>query len=184
MDKKILVVYKSVTGFTRDYAQAIAKALDGEAVPLKQVKPAQLNGCQVIFGGRFHAGSVDGLKKFKVLCSRPAAVFGVGAMPAAMEDTITAAWGMNLTPEELEAIPHFYFQGGLRYEKMPLGEKLLMKAFAAMMRNKKDKDSSEQEAAQDISHSFDCYDEKNILPLVELLKNKKSSPEEEGGTAL
>lgn len=30
-------------------------------------------------------------------------------------------------------------QSGLRYEKMPLGDKLMMKAFAAMVTRKKDK---------------------------------------------
>ena len=125
----------------------------------------------VIFGGRFHAGSVDGLKQAKALaaaCQVPRfLVFATGATPAAAQDQIAAAWAANLTPEEAAHIPHFYFPGGLRYEAMPLGDKLMMKAFSAMLRRKKNKTPDEQAMAEAITASYDLSAREHIAPLVD-----------------
>ena len=133
MKQPILVTYRSVTGFTQQYAQWIAEALGGACRPLADLTKDDMAAYgTVIFGGRFHAGSVDGLKQAKALaaaCQVPRfLVFATGATPAAAQDQIAAAWAANLTPEEAARIPHFYFPGGLRYEAMPLGDKLMMKA--------------------------------------------------------
>ncbi|MDO5400547.1 MAG: flavodoxin domain-containing protein [Eubacteriales bacterium] len=169
MKSNVIVVYKSTTGFTRQYAQAIAKALGGEAVSLKNA--GDLAGARVIYGGRIIAGGVDGWKQFQKRCPRPAALFAVGALPADLEDTVKAVWKQNLTEAELAAIPHFYFQGGLRYDKMPLGEKLMMKAFAAMLAKKKDKSTYDQQAAAVMGHSYDCYNAAAIAPLVDTVQS-------------
>ncbi len=66
MNKQILVTYKSVTGFTRRYAKWIAEELDCAIMELKDVSARTMSEYNtVIFGGRFHAGLVDGLKKRK-----------------------------------------------------------------------------------------------------------------------
>ena len=121
MKQPILVTYRSVTGFTQQYAQWIAEALGGACRPLADLSKDDMAAYgTVIFGGRFHAGSVDGLKQAKALaaaCQVPRfLVFATGATPAAAQDQIAAAWAANLTPEEAARIPHFYFPGGLRYE--------------------------------------------------------------------
>ena len=65
---------------------------------------------------------VRGWKKAqKLLAGRGArklVLFATGAMPNEAEDTIQKMWGQNLTPAELDAIPHFYLQAGLCYERM------------------------------------------------------------------
>ena len=112
MKQPILVTYRSVTGFTQQYAQWIAEALGGACRPLADLsKDGMAAYGTVIFGGRFHAGSVDGLKHAKALaaaCQVPRfLVFATGATPAAAQDQIAAAWAANLTPEEAARIPHF-----------------------------------------------------------------------------
>lgn len=171
MEKKILVVCKSVTGFTRQYAEVIAREVGGTVMDLKKVSADTMSQYDtVVFGGRMHAGFVDGLKKFRKICPTPQAVFAVGAMPGDFTDTVDAMWKQNFTPEELEAIPHFYMQGGLRYEKMPLHEKLMMKAFAKMLANKKDKEGYEEEAAKVMGHSYDCFSEDRAQAMIDALK--------------
>ena len=65
MNKQILVVYKSVTGFTKQYAEWIAEKLNCSAVELKKVSAETMSEYKtIIFGGRFHAGFVDGLKNY------------------------------------------------------------------------------------------------------------------------
>lgn len=183
MREKILVVYKSVTGFTREYAEMVIHSLSGKCdCTLLDIKNATAEKMSeystVIFGGRLHAGTVDGLKKAKQLFGESKAsqfiVFATGAMPNSEESTIAEMWENNLSLEELSDIPHFYMQGGLRYERMPFPDKMMMKAFSGVMKmklkKKKDKNESERQFEQMIAGSYDISDEKFIRPLVEFLR--------------
>ena len=104
-------------------------------------------------------------------------VFATGAMPAIAKETIQQAWIYNLTSEELGRIPHFYMPGGLCYEKMPLPDKIMMKAFAAVMKgklkNKKDKTEEDREFERLISTSYDLSSKEYINPLVDLVNGKR-----------
>lgn len=175
-DRKIIVVYKSVTGFTKEYAEMIAHELDCAMMDLKSATAVKLSDYDtVIFGGRMHAGTVDGLKNAKKLFQQSRAVqfivYATGAMPnSEAQDTINEMWSGNFTPDELNEIPHFYMQGGLRYEKMPFGDKILMKAFAAVMSRKKDKTEADRQFVNAISGSYDISSKEYIKPLVAILK--------------
>lgn len=171
MNKQILVTYKSVTGFTRQYAKWIAEELDCPIMELKDVSARTMSGYDtVIFGGRFHAGLVDGLKKAKEIFTESTAaafiVFATGATPNTATEIIEDAWKNNLTSDELGKIPHFYMQGGLRYEKMPFGDKLMMKVFATMVKRKKEKSEYETALAQALGNSYDLSSKEYIKPLV------------------
>lgn len=97
MNKQILVTYKSVTGFTEQYAEWIAQELDCTTLELKEVSAKTMSGYgTVIFGGRFHAGLVDGLKKAKEIFTESAAdtliVFATGATLQTSAEIIEDAW--------------------------------------------------------------------------------------------
>ena len=109
MNKQILVVYKSVTGFTKQYAEWIAEKLNCSAVELKN------------------------------------------------------------TTEEMDKVPHFYMQGGLRYENMPFGDKLMMKVFAAMVKRKKEKSEYEKEMLKALNTSYDHTSKEYIEPLADFV---------------
>ncbi len=171
MNHQILVTYKSITGFTKQYAEMIAKELDCQALDFKEVSRETMSGYEtVIFGGRFHAGFVVGLKKAKELFKESKAtrliVFATGATPNTAKGMIEEAWKNNFTADEAEHIPHFYMQSGLRYEKMSLGDKLMMKVFTFMVRHKKDKSPWEREMEKALAGSFDISSKEYITPLV------------------
>lgn len=179
MNSRILVCYKSVTGFTKQYAEMIAKEIGCAIMDLKKVTVETVSQYDtLVFGGRCYAGTIDGLKKAKELAAKGKVksfvIFAVGATPNIAESTIQDAWKRNLTADELLSIPHFYMQGGLCYEKMPLHEKLMMKAFAAVMKSKvkkkKDKTEEDTEFERMISNSYDISSQKYIEPLVSLLQ--------------
>lgn len=175
MNHQILVTYKSITGFTKHYAEMIAKELDCQVLDFKEVSREIMSGYDtIIFGGRFHAGFVDGLKKAKELFTESNAakliVFATGAIPNTEKNVIEEAWKNNFTPEEAEHIPHFYMQGGLRYEKMPFGDKLMMKVFAFMVKHKKDKSQSEREMEKALAGSFDISSKEYITPLISYIR--------------
>lgn len=171
MNKKILVIYKSVTGFTKEYARWISEELECEMSDLKEVSAKKMSRYEtIIFGGRFHAGMVDGLKKAKELFGESSAgrliVFATGATPDTETNMIEEAWKNNFTEEELAHIPHFYMQSGLRYEKMPLGDRWMLKAFASMIKHKKEKSEYEKAMEQALGSSYDLSSRAYIRPLI------------------
>lgn len=183
MGNNILVCYKSVTGFTKRYAELIAAAADCTLMDLRDVNAETASRYDiVVFGGRLRAGTVVGLKKAKELAAtskvKTFAVFATGSMPAKAADTIRQVWENNLSGDELSQIPHFYLPGGLCYKKMPLPEKIIMKAFSAVMKSKikkkKDKTAEDEEFERMISSSYDLSSEKYIEPLVSFLKKSNA----------
>ena len=175
---KIIVIYRSKTGFTQSYSDMIAKELQCKAVDIKKLTSAELKEYDtVIFGGRLSAGKIDGLKKAKELCKdsnvKNFVIFTTGATPNAAVDVVERAWEANLTKEELASLPHFYMQSGLCYEKMSGFDRLIMKMFAYMVNRKKVKDATEAELEHVIQSSFDISSKEFIDPLVEYVKNIK-----------
>lgn len=183
MGNNILVCYKSVTGFSKSYAEMIAGAVDCTLMDFKDFNAETASHYDiVVFGGRLRAGTVDGLKKAKEYAAKGKvkvfAVFATGAMPKTAVETIRQVWENNLTGDELRQIPHFYMPGGLCYEKMPLPEKIIMKAFAAVMKSrikkKKDKTAEDEQFERGISASYDLSSKEYIEPLVSFLREKSN----------
>lgn len=179
MDSRVLVCCKSVTGFTRRYAGVIAREAGGTLMDWKDVSAKTAAPYEtMVFGGRFRAGTVDGLKRAKAIARSSGAaliVFATGAMPAgAAEMVLRQTWEKNFTADELDRIPHFYMPGGLCYEKMPLLDRALMKTFAAVMKRrlkgKEELSEQDREFVRMISTSYDLFSEDFANPLIALLK--------------
>lgn len=181
MSKKIAIVYKSVTGFTEKYAKMIAEETGGDIFDFKACPKSRLRSLpqeydRIIFGSRFHAGMVDGLKKAMNLFYNKGKseliIFATGAIPneaAEKEKILEQSWKNNLTSEQLEKIPHFYFQAGLCYEKMSSMDRFMMKCFSKMLKNKKDKTPADIETEKAVSSSFDISSKEFIRPLTDYL---------------
>lgn len=174
-ENKIIIVYKSSTGFTKKYAEMIAEEINCTLADYKTVNVKMLSEYNtVVFGSRAYAGMIDGYKKAKELFQKSGAhkfiLFVTGATPNTAEDVIEEFWKQNLTADELSEIPHFYMQSGLCYEKMSFWDKLMMKAAALIIKNKKDKDSNDKAFEQAITNSYDISSKTYIEPLVSFLK--------------
>ena len=174
---KALIIYKSKTGFTKWYAEFIAKEVDGNLMEFKEVTTEIMSGYDVVvYGGGLYAGMINGYKKAKEMFDKSTAkqfvLFVTGATPAKAEDIINDLWKNNLSNDEMESIPHFYMQSGLCYEKMCFADKTMMKMAAVMMKNKKDKTDHEKGFEEAISKSYDISSKEYIKDIVALLKNK------------
>ncbi len=172
---KAIIVYKSKTGFTRKYAEWIQEATKFDILNYDNASKVSLSTYNlVIFGSRIHAGRIDGLKKIKALLldneNAQLVVFATGGTPIAAEGVISSMWKASFTEEELHVIPHFYMPAGLNYENMNLGDKLIMKALAKMLANKKDKNSVESGCEQAIGASYNISSREYISPLLEYIK--------------
>lgn len=175
MMNKILIIYKSKTGFTKRYAEQIAKETNAELMEFKNMTVNTMSEYEtVIYGGRLHIGTIDGLKKVKEYFSKSGAknfvIFTTGAMPDSEKEIISEMWKNNLTPDEIVDIPYFYMPSGLCYEKMSVLDKVLMKGLKTMMKKKKDKTPKDISFEKAIANSYDISSKDYIIPLVSCLK--------------
>ncbi|WP_426348768.1 flavodoxin domain-containing protein [Alloiococcus sp. CFN-8] len=175
---KIIVIYRSKTGFTQSYADMIAEELKCKAVNINKLASTELKEYDaVIFGGRLSAGKIDGLTKAKELCKnnnvKNFIIFTTGATPNTAVEVIDKAWQANLTKEELASVPHFYMQSGLCYEKMSGFDRFIMKIFAYIVSKKKVKDTTEAALEQAIQSSHDISSREYIEPLVKHVKDTR-----------
>lgn len=177
MNNRIVIIYKSRTGFTKKYAEMIAEEIGCTLFDLKDITADTISGFDtIVFGSRLHAGTIEGLKKARKIFvkseAKHFALFVTGASPNTEKDILNEMWKNNLTSDEISLLPHFYLQSGLCYEKMSLWDKTMMKIVSIMLKMKKEKDSYETAFEQAISKSYDISSKEYIMPLVDFLKNE------------
>ena len=175
-----LVTYSSEYGYTKQYAQWIAEALDCDILPAKKAKPATYQGYDVVIhGGGLYAGSLSGLKPivnhFDKLQGKPVILFTCGiANPQDPQNiaNIEAGIAKLLTPEMQKTVKQFHFRGGIDYARM----RPMHKAMMAMMRkiilqNGPDNLRDDDKVIVDsYGKSADFLDKDAIAPLVEYVK--------------
>ncbi len=171
---KLLVTYKSKTGFSKRYAEMIAEETGCEALAFDEMTVDKMSEFDiVVFGGGLYAGGVNGLAKARSMFEKSNAkefiIFATGGTPNAAKEAIDEVWMRNLNMEELEAIPHYYMQAGICYEKMSFADKALMKMVASMLSKKADKTDFEEGFALAIKESYDISDRKYAEPLIRYL---------------
>ena len=102
---KALIIYKSKTGFTKWYAEFIAKEMDGNLMDLKEVTTEIMSGYDVVvYGGGLYAGMINGYKKAKEMFEKSSAnrfiLFATGGTPNESTKEIEEVWKNNLSAEE------------------------------------------------------------------------------------
>lgn len=167
---KALILYRSKTGFTERYAKWLKEEISCDLLPYDKRDTADFGPYDaVVFGGWFHAGTIAGFKWFKEqlprLNGKTVAVFATGATPA---DSPEAREAIARKPSG--DLPFFYLQGGLNYEKMGTGDKLLMSMFRKMVKKEKGEDS---EMYQMLCQSYDISSKEQLSPLVSLLREQQ-----------
>ncbi len=172
---KTAIIYFSQTGFTKQYAEWIAEETGGECIPFAEAGKRDFSEYDtIVFGSWCHAGMIRKLNWFKEKMpqwqGKKKIVFAVGATPAESPE-IAEALRKNFNDEEWAQVSVFYCPGGLRYENMKFGSKLMMKMFAKMMDGKKDKTESEKVMAEMIGKSYDISDHKYVMPIAECVKS-------------
>lgn len=169
---KTLIITTSKTGFSQRYAQWLAEAVQGSSVLLKEFHKEMADAnTLLVYGGGLSAGKINGLDRFFTLSDELACkriIFAVGATPSNATDTDKLR-SENLTGDHMD-LPFFYLPGGLNYEKMSTGARLMMKMFKMMMKSKKDKTPQEEAMTEAIQKSYDLSDPQALLPLTEKIK--------------
>lgn len=166
---KTIILYVSKTGFTKKYAQWIAEKLNCEALPFNK-KTVLSDYDLIIFGGGIMAGMVNGLTKFKKcpeFASKKVIVFATGATNHKAEKLVQGFKTTNLTSEEQNRIPFFFFESGINYKDMKFFPRTLLKMMHNMLAKKKDITAEERGMADTLASSCDNTKIDYIEPLVQ-----------------
>jgi menaquinone-dependent protoporphyrinogen IX oxidase len=163
---KVIVIYKSNTGFTEKYANWIAEELNCHAVSLEKINLSEAAQYEtVVFGGGIHAGTVNGIRFIKNNLSsfKKIIVFATGAtapIPKEIERFRITNIPANANME------FFYFQSGMNYANMRGTDKMLMGLLKTVLKMKKNKSDVEQGTEDAIKNSYDYSDRIQIEPLI------------------
>ena len=140
----MVIVYRSNTGFTKEYAEMLAKAEKMKVCPLAEAQGKVGPGESVFFMGPLMAGHISGVdqavKKFTVK-----GVCGVGMSPASPQvlETLSKA---NYVPDA----PIFYLQGGWAPKKVSWLKRRMVgmatKSMREALRDKGSRRTPEEEA--------------------------------------
>ena len=127
---KTVVIYKSKTGFTKNYAEWISEALSADLFEGSKVTTNMLTAYDtVIYGGGLYAVGISGVKfitkNLDKLKDKKVVVFATGASPC-REEAVNEVRNMNFTSIEQKHIQFFYLRGGFDYSKLKPIYKVVM----------------------------------------------------------
>ena len=172
---KQLIIYKSRTGFTKQYSKWICEELHCEMVDYADVKRINLDEYDlVVYGSRIHAGIIDGLNKFRKMMEKKSAkiiLFATGATPNAAVEEIQKIPQQNRIDD---STPFFYMQSGLCYEKMGVADRTLMKMMSKILESSKNRTEIEDGMKNAISASHDISSKEYIKELVNCVRSLES----------
>ena len=164
---KIIVVYKSKTGFSKQYAQWIQTSLNCDILSLDKVKT--LEGYDlVIYGAGLMAGKMNGLKDFKqYIKGQKTIIYATGAVSKDAIEVVEKIKNDNLSGK---SVPFYYFEAGLDYEKLGFFSKKMLKMIYHSLKKKTDKTAEEIGMMEAIAHSHNYAKQSDILLLIETVK--------------
>ena len=127
---KTIVIYKSKSGFVKNYAQWIAEELSADIFEVSKVNINMLTKYDtVVYGGSLHAVGIIGVKiitrNIDKLKDKRLIVFASGASPSS-EEVIKEVKNNNFTQDQQTHIKFFYLRGGFNFNKLPPFDKVLM----------------------------------------------------------
>lgn len=170
-NKNMVIVYRSKTGFTKNYAEWLAEELKCDLLEGSKVKAADLLPYQtIIYGGGLYAIGINGIKlitgNFSILKDKKLIVYCVGATPVRSETTEEVR-RMNLPKEQRDRIHFFYLRGGFDYSRLSPFNKLLMTLMKLKLKAIKNPDADARGMLASYSHPLDFTNKKHIAPIVE-----------------
>ena len=138
---KAIVIYKSKTGYTKKYAEWIAKGLSADIFDVSKVDINMITKYDtIIYGGSLYAVGINGVNLIKQnidkLKDKKIVVFATGASPP-RESALNEVRDKNFTIEQQKYIKFFYLRGGFNYSELNLFDKILMTLLKWKIKSKK-----------------------------------------------
>ena len=158
------IVYKSETGFTKEYAQMLSKRLNIACYTLEEGKKNLNKQDEIAYLGWVCAGSIKGVNKvrnrYNVKC------YGaVGAFPKDDKYVDSLVKSNALEKEKV-----FYLRGGINFGKLKGYKKIIVKIVGNILeKNNKGKKGSE-ELIRLFNEGASFVDSKNLDEIIDYIK--------------
>lgn len=175
--KKTVVIYKSMYGSTKRYAEWIANALECDIYDESKLPVDCWEAYDVyIVGGGLYAGRINGVpllhRHWEDLVNKCVVLFTVGLSDPGDMAQLAPLLQKSLTDEMRQKIKTFHFRGSIDYANLNFKHRTMMKMLRAMLTKKSEEQrSAEDQALLDTFGQYtDFSDENAILPLVDYVK--------------
>jgi len=174
---KSVVVYSSITGFTRKYAEWIADDLSCNILRVEDATLERLLEYDtIVYGGSLHAAGIAGIRIIKTnlskLTNKNLVIFATGASPY-KEKVLDEIIEKNFTPEEEKQVKVFYLRGGFNYSKLNFTNKVLMFLFkwSLLMKPGNKRTPDEIGMLASYAHPVDFTKKENIEDILDHIRN-------------
>jgi flavodoxin len=177
---KALIIYFSPYGTTKEYAEWIAEALNGDIYSINNLNQSILKNYDIIiFGSGLYAGKIKGidiiLKNYETLKNKKLIIFTCGLADYSKIEHINAIYSRlknELSEKIIENVKIFYLRGGINYKKLKLKHKIMMWIMKKMiLKNGKEKLSEEnKEFIETYGKKVYYMDKNSIKELLEYCK--------------
>ena len=171
---KTLVIYKSTSGFTKNYAEWIAEELSADIYESRKFSKDKLkNYNTIIFGGGLYAVGINGIKIIKrnidILKNKKIIVFATGATPY-RDGVLEEIKNKNFNTQEQKYVEFFYLRGGYNFNKLSVFYKMIMLLLKLKLKLKKNLTSDEQGMLNAYNTPVDFTRKKNIDELIKFAR--------------
>ena len=168
---RTVVIYRSISGFTKKYAEWIAEDLKADIFSCNKITDEKLSDYSIIiFGGSLHAVGVNGIKIIKKnlhqLTDKKIIIFAVGASPPTKE-VLDEVKNKNFSLEEQKKIQFYYLRGGFDYGKLDFKNKILMKLLQIRLKLKRNRTPDEIGMLAAYSKPMDFTEKEKIEKIVD-----------------
>lgn len=168
---KTIVIYKTSAGFTKKYAEIIAKELNCDYISLKETTSSKLESYDtIIYGGGIRANMINGLDKIKKLTlgDKKLFIFAVGATEKT-DDFLEEIKKVNKT--NLEDLPFYYFRGGININNLRGMEKLIINTIKRSLSKKKDLVKKDKDMLEMLLNPCDFTNTESTDMFISVVKN-------------
>lgn len=168
---KILILYKSKYGSTKQYAERLKKALNCDLVEVSDLEKSDyLNYDVLIFAGSIRIGKINIIKnlqrQYLKIKDKQVIILCVGGAPHD-EKNIATVKHLNLK-NDLETLPFFYAQGIVNVDAMKFIDRTICKIGRKISGKQAPKNNA-------LSNSRKHIDENNLHPLIKYIKALKQN---------
>ena len=170
---KIMVVYESQYGATKQYAELIAKQLSADIYNADNVSEQQLKLYDtIIWGGGIYAGRINGINKLerilKNFAGKQIIIFSVGVTPIDATERLQKVRDNSLAPAFQEGISFFHFNCGVNFLKLSLIHRIMLatERMLLLLKPKKSLTESRIKYLQTYGENNQIIDESAVIPLV------------------
>lgn len=179
--KKVLVLYGTKYGSTKQYAEWIAGELDGDLKDVNKASCAQAKDYDVIIlGGGLYAGGVKGIAflidNYERYKDKKWIVFTCGLADPLNNENVQAVRNnlyKKFSAGMRDEVKLFHLRGKIDYQQLTFIHKLMMSMLKKMIEKKKAEDLTDENRAFLDAYGKKCsfVKQDSIVPIIDYIKN-------------